>query len=411
MRSQIQKKNFEEDLTNARIAAQNVLEDLDIEKTKVEKERAKEVAILLSIGDGFVVTDENGNIMLINKVAEKLLGRKKEEVMGKVFSDAILGIEDKEGKVISLEKRPMNLALTAGTATVNSIYYYVRKNKTRFPVAITVTPIVFEGKVIGAVEVFRDITHEREIDEEKSEFISLASHQLKTPPTAVKLLTERLLSGKMGTLTEKQKEYLNDIRFSNQRMIDLTNALLNVSRIELGAFTIQVQKKNACAIVQSVLDELEPITKGEQPKLKTIFPEQNIMLMLDEPLFRMIITNLVTNAIHYTASEGEIVVECKTINKGETVGGKLLKENYFVVVISDTGYGIPQVQQNKVFTKFFRADNAREKHVNGTGLGLYIAKSIMDHSGGLIWFMSRENKGSVFYAAIPMTGMRTKVGT
>jgi signal transduction histidine kinase len=96
------------------------------------------------------------------------------------------------------------------------------------------------------------------------------------------------------------------------------------------------------------------------------------------------------------------------VNKGQLFEGKLLGDNYFVVIVSDNGYGIPQKDQSKVFEKFFRADNAREKLTDGTGLGLYLVKSILDHSGGLIWFSSRENEGSVFYVAIPITGMKDK---
>jgi signal transduction histidine kinase len=193
-------------------------------------------------------------------------------------------------------------------------------------------------------------------------------------------------------------------------MIDLVNALLNVSRIELGAFTIKVGERDASGIVQSILDELKPFVDKKQLKLTAIYPEKSTVILLDEPLFRMVITNLVTNAIRYTAEGGEIRVLCKVVTKGEELGGALLGEDSFVVVVSDTGYGIPQKDQGKVFTKFFRADNAREKISDGTGLGLYIVKSVLDHSGGLIWFTSRENEGTLFYVAIPMTGMRVKEG-
>ncbi|MDO8659179.1 MAG: ATP-binding protein [Candidatus Parcubacteria bacterium] len=371
--------------------------------------------MLASIGDGLLATNEKGNITLINKTAERLLGKKSEEVMGKVFFE-VIPIVDEKGTSILLEKHPVSMALSTATTTTTTTttagptYYYAHKDKSKFPVAITVTPVILEGKVIGTIEVFRDITREKEIDKAKGEFISLASHQLKTPPTVIKLLTERLLSGKMGTFTEKQKEYLDDIRSSNQRMIDLVNALLNVSRIELGAFTIKVNKEDICAIVQSIFNELKPVIDRKKLKLKAAYPEKNVMLMLDESLFRMVINNLVMNAIHYTAEGGEIHIDCKAVNKGQILGEKLLEENCFVVAVSDTGYGIPQKEQNKVFTKFFRADNAREKHTDGTGLGLYIVKSILEHSGGLVWFTSQENKGSVFYVAIPMTGMKAEDG-
>jgi PAS domain S-box-containing protein len=382
----------------------------ELKATAKEKE-----TMFASIGDGLLATDEKGNITLINVTAEILLGKKSAEVMGKAFFE-VIPIEDEKGNAILLEKNPVSMALSTGTTTTTTTtttgttYYYAHKDTTKFPVAITVTPVILDAKVIGTIEVFRDITREKEIDKAKSEFISIASHQLKTPPTAIKLLTERLLSGKMGNFNQKQKEYVDDIRSSNQRMIDLVNALLNVSRIELGAFTIKVSEKDTLVMIQSILDELKPIINKEQLKLRAVFPQNDTKLMLDEPLFRMVIGNLITNSIHYTAKGGEIKVECKEVEKGQTLGGKLLEEDCFVVMVSDTGYGIPQDQQSKVFTKFFRADNAREKHTDGTGLGLYIVKSILDHSGGLIWYTSHENEGSVFYVAVPMTGMRVKLG-
>ncbi|MEA2715269.1 MAG: two-component system, OmpR family, phosphate regulon sensor histidine kinase PhoR [Candidatus Parcubacteria bacterium] len=375
----------------------------------LEQIRARNEAMLASIGDGLVATDKSGRILFVNKVFEKLLGWQEAELRGKLIFKEIQMIDD-SGKEIPASERPTVKILeehTAhGTRTISGTYNYVRKDKTRLPVAMTLAPVILDNKIIGSINVFRDITREKEIDKAKSEFITLASHQLKTPPTAIKLLTERLLGSNIGTLTEKQKEYLGDIHSTNERMIELVNALLNVSRIELGAFTINVEEKNVCAIIQNILDELQPIIDKKRLQLKTLFPVKNILLMLDEPLFRIVINNLVTNAIFFTAEGGEIQVECEVVEKGQSIGERLLRENSFVVVISDTGLGIPQKDQDKLFTKFFRADNARNQSPSGTGLGLYIVKSVLDHSGGLIWFISKAAEGTAFYVAIPMTGMR-----
>jgi len=203
---------------------------------------------------------------------------------------------DEKGNQIPKNEYPVTIALRGTittTTTTGPSYFYARRDGTKFPVSINVTPVIVDNKIIGAIDVFRDITKEKDIDKAKNEFVSLASHQLKTPPTAIKMLTERLLGDKMGKLEKNQKEYLTDIRYSNQRMIDLVNALLNVSRIELGAFIIQVNEKDACAIMQSILDELKSVIDKQQLKVKTIAPKNNILLMLDEPLFRTIINNVI----------------------------------------------------------------------------------------------------------------------
>ncbi len=381
------------------------VKELELLNKTIDIAMARERSMLLSIGDGLFATDEKGTIVFINKKAEKLLGIKTEEAMGKVYSEIILK-ENEDSTPISLHQRPIHVALVNGTMPiVTQPLYYVRKNKTRFPVAVTATPIILNERIIGAIEVFRDITQEKAIDRAKSEFISVASHQLKTPATAIKLLSERLLGGKMGKFNAKQKEYFDDIHSSNERTIELVNALLKVSRIELGAYTIKVHQKDACAIVESVLSELKYSIGKKRLKLKIRLPEHPVQLLLDEHIFRIAIGNLVTNAVQYTKEGGQIEVDCKIVKKGVVIGKILTKQEYFVVAVSDTGYGIPLSAQNKVFTKFYRADNAREKHTDGTGLGLYIVKSTLNQAGGLIWFTSRENKGSVFYVAIPMTGM------
>ncbi len=377
---------------------------------EAEKSKAKDEAILASVGDGMIVVNKNREIIFFSKSAEEMTGWKSKDAIGHHTSE-LVDIEDEDGNLVPAVKRPIHLALSTHkkvSITISKIYYLVLKDGRKFPATMTATPVVHNNKIIGAILIFRDVTKEKEIDQAKSEFISLASHQLKTPPSAIKLLAERLLGGKMGELTEKQKEYIKDIRSSNQRMIDLVNTLLNVSRIELGAFAIKVEKKYPNIIIESVLSELKPIIDKKSLKLKYIFPENNISLMLDEPLFRMVINNLVVNAIHYTETGGEIGVECRVMQKGQTLGGKILEENSFVILVSDTGYGIPLAEQGKIFTKLFRADNARERETDGSGLGLYIVKSVLDHSGGSVWFTSTENQGTTFCIALPLGGMREK---
>ena len=394
-----EQKLIKKNLEDTNIAAMNVLEDLNAEKSKVEVSRAKEKAILLSIGDGLIATDEKGSIIIINETAEMLLMEKSGEVVGKNFFE-VINMENEKGTAIPFDDNPISKALATSTITTTAAgltYYYVRKDKTKFPVSVTVAPVVFEDKIIGAIEVFRDITEEKEIDKAKTEFVSLASHQLRTPLTAISWYTEMILSGDVGNVTFEQKKYLEEIYQGNHRMIALVNTLLDVSRLELGTLMVETKPTDVVTLARSVLDEQKQ--KIEEKKLIVVddFSKDIPLFSTDANLLRMVFQNLLSNSINYSPREGRIDFSIS------------LKDNNTIFIkVSDTGYGIPKNQQDKIFTKLFRADNARERDTNGTGLGLYIVKSVVENAGGKIWFESEEKKGSTFYITLPLLGAKKK---
>jgi PAS domain S-box-containing protein len=370
------------------------LEKKVLDRTKsLEMSRVKEEAILLSIGDGLLVTDEKGKIIIINKTAEKLFGKKSEEVVGKVFSKVIY-LEDEKGSRVSLENYPADSTITATTSTsIGHTYYYVREDKTKFPLAIMATPVVLNGKVIGAIKIFRDITSERAIDKAKTEFVSLASHQLRTPLSTVNWYAEMLLAGDVGELNEKQKKYLDEVYRSNQRMVELVNALLDVSSLELGTFVIEPEPTDVIQLAQSVVDEQKPQMDAKKMIFSTSFEDGISLMQADPKLLRMVVQNILSNAVKYTPEGGKIELVILSVDKDNV----LLK-------ISDSGYGIPKNQQAQIFTKLFRADNVRDKDTDGTGLGLYIVKSVVQNCGGKIWFQSQAGEdvhGTTFYVTLP----------
>ncbi|MFA6077757.1 MAG: ATP-binding protein [Candidatus Paceibacterota bacterium] len=375
------------------------LEHKVLERTKdLEMARVKEEAILLSIGDGLLVTDEKGIIIIMNKTAEKLFGKKREETIGKIFSDTIL-LENEKGFLVFLEQYQAKTILDDNTTTSVSTYYYRRKDKTKFPMSVMATPVILKGKVIGAIKIFRDITSEREIDKAKTEFVSLASHQLRTPLSTVNWYAEMLLAGDVGELNDKQKKYLDEVYKSNQRMVELVNALLDVSSLELGTFIVEPESVDISKLAQSVIDEQKP-----QINIKKISfsfsSEKNVgVIQADPKHLRMVVQNILSNAVKYTPDGGKIAMSLSWSGKGNI----LLK-------ILDTGYGIPKNQQDKIFTKLFRADNVRNKDTDGTGLGLYIAKSIVENSGGKIWFKSLGvgDSGTTFYVTLPLLGAKKR---
>lgn len=373
------------------------LEKKVLSRTKdLEQIRSKHEAILTSIGDGLVVVDKEGKITYINKSFEEMLGWKSQEIIGKSMVE-VVPREDLYGIEVSFKKRILTQVLAGQkfVADLTNPYYYLRKNKSRFPVSSIVAPMVLNKKIVGAVEVFRDITKEKGIDKAKTEFVSLASHQLRTPLSTVNWYSEMLLAGDVGEISTEQKSYLEEIYKGNQRMVDLVNTLLDVSRIELGTFLVESKLTDIIALTRGVIDE-QKLQIDEKKIIHTCTFEKKLpQIQTDPKLLRMVIQNLLSNAIKYTPDDGTI-----------DVSFSLADAKNVMLKISDTGYGIPANQQDRIFTKLFRADNVIGKDTEGTGLGLYIAKSIIEQSGGKLWFESEENKGTTFYATLPIKGMK-----
>ena len=380
---------------------QSVLKNLKEQDFKLAEEKAKYEALLASISSGIIVTNEKGHIILVNKAAEVMLGKKSEEMKNKKIYEEVPAFTEK-GILINKSERAVNQALSTGkqqTSLVGKTYYYKNSEGNLFPVGFMVSPFIWMEKVIGSIVVFRDISYEQGIDKAKTEFVSLASHQLRTPLSTINWYVEMLLDEDAGVLNDEQKDYLKEVEVGNKRMVDLVNSLLNVSRIELGTFAVDPEKIDLINMTDSVIKELEPQIKQKKMKIIKKYNEKIGKINLDQKLIRMVIQNLLTNAIKYTPKEGKVKVEIKKTDKE------------LLMSISDNGYGIPKKQQKNIFMKMFRADNVKLRDTTGTGLGLYIVKSIIEQSaGGKIWFDSIENKGTTFYFTIPLKGMVKKEG-
>jgi signal transduction histidine kinase len=229
----------------------------------------------------------------------------------------------------------------------------------------------------------------------KDQFISLVSHQLRTPLTSIRLFSEMLSDPRVGKLNEKQHEYVDKVHLSTIRMISLVGDILNVSRIELKRLKVEPIETNLVEYLNTCIAEVQPIADEKKIKITTHIPEHPINLKVDQTLFGQIVHNLLTNAVRYTAEEdGEVDVTLKKISRGG-----------IELTVSDNGIGIPEKSQKKIFERFYRADNAVKTIGDGTGLGLYLIKMILNTTGGKIWFESKENKGSTFHVTIPKTGL------
>jgi len=357
------------------------------DRTKdLELARVKDEALLESIGDGIIAVDTDGKIILMNQSAQEMLGWHPESMVGKIFHDTVAS-EDEKGVAIPIEKRPIYLAL-AGTTTTGPTYQYVRKDKTKFPVAIKTSPIILDRKIVGAVEVFRDITREKEIDQAKTEFVSLAAHQLRTPLTGISWIAEIFLEN--GRHTSKDKNYIKDIIFLARRLNNLVEVLLNVSRIESGRIGVKPEPVDLVEFIGDFLREYKAV--GEMQKLTIIFIKhpKKLVVVTDANLLNYILQNLFGNALRYTPVGGtvEIVLE--------------EKKNSVIFAVRDTGIGIPEKEKGSIFEKFVRASNAVLTRPDGTGLGLFIAQESVRLLGGKVWFKSKEGEGSTFYVELPI---------
>ena len=219
----------------------------------------------------------------------------------------------------------------------------------------------------------------------KDEFISLASHQLRTPLSSVALSSELLLRGVAGEIVPEQKEYLEEIYKATKRMTLLVSNLLNVSRVEMGNFEVKPGPFDVASAVSAVVKEFSPLFSDKKLKMTLNIDENIPPINIDEKSFGIIFENLISNAIRYTPKNGTILIELR-----KNASGILLS-------VSDTGCGIPAGQQEKIFQKSFRAENAREISSEGAGLGLYMSHIAAQRSGVKIWFDSKEGKGTTFF--------------
>ena len=224
----------------------------------------------------------------------------------------------------------------------------------------------------------------RTLDETKDEFISMASHQLRTPLTSVKGYVSMVLDGDVGEITPMQRKLLNQSFVSSQRMVYLIADLLNISRLRTGKFVIEPVPTDLAKVTQGEVAQLIETAKGRGLELSYRKPDQFPEYMLDETKLRQVIMNFADNAIYYTPSGGHIVVELKD------------KPQSIELTISDDGMGVPKSEQHHLFTKFYRAPNAKRARPDGTGLGLFMAKKVILAQGGSIIFNSSEGKGSTF---------------
>ncbi len=375
-----------QEIEDTRRATLNMLSDLEEERRALAIVVAKNEALLESLGDGILAADKDGVITNINQAAEKLLRGSQDDFLGKKLNE-VLHIWDDKGERISNENRPFQKAFVTGKKVVET-FIYERRDRTKFPAAVTMTPVIYDSKIVGAIEVFRDVTKELELDRAKDEFISLASHQLKGPITAISWSLGEFLIQNKSKLSKEQKDLLEKVFEINKGMSELVGGFLDVTRMETSGFAVETGEVDLKETCDLVIEELKGQIEERKIEIIKKYDKEDLISNIGLKAARILFQNLLTNAIKYSSEKRRVEISIEKHDKG------------ILVSIKDSGVGIPEKSKGFIFTKLFRADNAKTQEPNGTGLGLYLVKSLLDKSGGKIWFESTEGKGTTFFVEL-----------
>ncbi|MDP4007125.1 MAG: ATP-binding protein [bacterium] len=364
-------------LGETRAALLNMLEDTEEARREAEEGKKRTELIIRNLSDGLLVFGADLTLQAINPYAEHMFNIEQEAVLQKSLKELkriptlkeLVGLLEKERDQIFRKE------LNIGEQSV---------------VEVTSAPFQPGQGAPGIMVVLHDITREREIERMKTEFVSLAAHQLRTPLAAIKWSTQMLLEGDAGKLAAEQEELLQKSILSTDRMIRLINDLLNVARIEEGRYLYQPSFEKIGGIVKSMVESYQETAK--QMKISLEFKagkEEAPRVLVDAEKIRLVIQNLLENAMHYTKAGGKVTASVSHDTKEVQVS------------VADTGIGIPKEQQSRVFEKFFRATNARKVDTDGSGLGLYLVHNIVEAHGGKAWFESEKGKGTTLTFSLP----------
>jgi PAS domain S-box-containing protein len=412
-------QNQNKEMRDTKLAMLNLMGDLEQEKKQVEikvEERTKELkeesmllesqnllfeSFITNLPIGALLVDVKTNtVVLANDLVIAIFELKSAaKIKNKKFY-GLVRLCREDGTEYSDSERAMSRAIRTGESITEQVFFH-RSSGELQPLRVHVAPVKdHAGAVVSAIALVEDITEEFKIDKTKTEFVSLASHQLRTPLSSVNWYTEMLLTGDAGDMNAEQKDFLEEISKGAHHMADLVTILLDVSRIDMGTFVIDPEIFDICGLMDSEIEQLKLQLEEKSLNLKFECEVKKKKLNVDAQAFSIIMQNLLTNAIKYTPAKGKIKVGLSEDKKTDSC----------VISVADTGYGIPKNQQDKMFGKLFRADNIKTKEIDGNGLGLYLVKSIVESAGCKIWFESEEKRGTTFYVSIPNAGMKQKAG-
>lgn len=345
-------------------------------------------ALMNDAHDGIIIYDKQFKITKMNEAAETILGVKREEVIDKTITPA--QVKDPKLKILTQiifpTLAPVVNQISEGWPQITSIEF----DNPPLKIQITMNQIKNDmGDAIAFFKVIHDETREKSILESKSEFITVAAHQLRTPLTAINWAFEHL--SKSDT-SENLKPVIEEGYNLSQRTLKIVNDLLDASRIEGGKFGFALQSMNVIDVIKEVVEQLQPVAKEYGIQVNITKPEEVHMVKVDPQKLGMALFNIIDNGIRYNTESGSVEIQTE----------KTTDNKHVIVIIKDTGVGIPAQEVQKLFGKFYRGTNVVQLEPNGSGLGLYITKNIIEGHGGKIEVNSIMNRGTTFRITLPL---------
>lgn len=376
---------------------------------ELEAEQKKTEAILQGMAELLIAIDIESRIISVNRMAESLLGFRREELLGRGVEE-VLHAELAAGSML-----PCLMTLANGEPCLD-VTYILNTKAGKIPVLSSSAPLRDNsGTLIGSVEIIRDISSLKALEREREDFVSMLSHDLKNPITAIVGSLDLVREERLGPINRDQREFIEAAEESCTEMVEMINSLLDIHKFEAGRMVMSFKSENPKHLLEKLLAQYSPA--AEKAGVRLIFrmadglPECN----LDRTTFIRLVGNLISNSLKFTPERGEITVSAdfpdniaavvKDIPSGFYPDSLIPNEgNFLRVTVRDTGAGIPAKSLIYIFDRFVQAQNRREGKIKGTGLGLAFCRKVMDAHHGLIWAESVEDQGSVFTTIFPLRG-------
>lgn len=353
----------------------------------LQREKREMETLMQSLTDGVVAVDQQGAIVVFNKAAEKISGFAAFNAFGKTI-DSVLRFYDGPMVVPFMVYNQQSQVMVKKLKDKG--LHLSKQDGQKVSLSLTISPFFFENQKSGFIITFHDISREQELEEMKLDFVSMAAHELRTPLTAVRGYASILQMQNAKDLDESGQDLIKRLVVSSENLGNLIENLLSVSRIERSAFTVDVRPVDLTKTVRNVIDNVRPQAYTKKQTINEYIPDELPVVFADAFRIGQVILNFVANAVNYTQEGGSITIKAEQV------------DNSVKISVSDTGRGIPKEALDKLFTKFFRVSASLEQGAKGTGLGLYISKSIIEMHKGKVWVESELGKGATFAFTLPI---------